>query len=165
MEFRPSIEQWYGLIAISIAVAWQTFRALRWTFRFLLSPLAWFCVQWLAAILRRVFPSAAISEFEIIFALGYVTANIVCMSLHVQNQTEAAARSGILATFNLIPLLVGTQLSDVADFLGITIHIPKIIHRWSSWMTLIEGVIHIVITLLTRGLNSSSRETSGIIVS
>jgi hypothetical protein len=30
---------WYGLVAIFITVAWQTFRVLRWTFRFLLSPL------------------------------------------------------------------------------------------------------------------------------
>ena len=164
MEFHASIPQWYGLTAIFITATWQIFRVLRWVFRLFL-PFAFFCVEWLAATLRRKSPWTAVSEFEIIFILIYVTANTVCMSLYVKDYAEAAARSGILATINLVPLLVGTQLSDVADFLGLTLRIPKIIHRWISCITLLEGAIHIVISTITAGWKSSSREISGIIVS
>ena len=82
-----------------------------------------------------------------------------------KDHAEVAARSGILATINLVPLLVGTQLSDVAEFLGVTLHIPKIIHRWISCMTLLEGGIHIVINVRAARLKWSTLEICGTIVS
>ncbi|KIW24804.1 uncharacterized protein PV07_10495 [Cladophialophora immunda] len=105
----------------------------------------------------------SISEFEIIFVLIYVAANTVCMSLNVKDHAEVAARSGTLATINLVPLLVGTQLSDVADFLGVALHVPKIIHRWISCMTLLEGSIHIVINIRAARLKWSTLEICGTI--
>ncbi|KAK7915330.1 hypothetical protein LTR80_012208, partial [Exophiala xenobiotica] len=140
-----------------------TFRVLRWALRALLSPLAFFCVEWLAASLRRTFPTTAISEFDIIFVVLYVTANAICMSMRVNDLAEVAMRSGILATINLVPLLVGIQLSDVADFLGITLRMPKIMHRWIGCMTLVEATIHIIARALTAGLPWNSLVKSGTV--
>ena len=165
MELHATISQWYGLGIIFIALAWQTFRVLRWALRALLSPLAFFCVEWLAASLRRTFPTTAISEFDIIFVVLYVTANAICMSMRVNDLAEVAMRSGILATINLVPLLVGIQLSDVADFLGITLRMPKIMHRWIGCMTLVEATIHIIARALTAGLPWNSLVKSGTVVS
>ena len=165
MELDATISQWYGLGIIFITLAWQTFRAMRWTLRALISPLAFFCVEWLAASLRRTFPTTAISEFDIIFVVLYVTANAICMSMRVNDLAEVATRSGTLATINLVPLLVGVQLSDVADFLGITLRMPKIMHRWISCMTLLEGTVHIIARVLTTGLQWNSLVKSGTVVS
>ena len=60
------------------------------------SSVALFCVEWLAGILKRTFPTTAMSEFDITFI--DVTANTICMGLTVG---ELAARSGMLATICL----------------------------------------------------------------
>jgi hypothetical protein len=167
MEFHFSVPQWYGLGAIFVIVTWQAIRVLRWIFQCFVS-LTLYCIKHLAATLARILPWATIGEHEIILViclLLYVVANTVCMGLQFDSHAELAARSGILATINLIPLLVGTHLGDVAEFLGVTLRIAKIVHRWIGCMTLLEGAIHILLVALHARMKWTPLEKWGTIVS
>ncbi|KIW35727.1 uncharacterized protein PV06_11932 [Exophiala oligosperma] len=163
MEIHASATQWYGIIAAIITVAWQVFRLLRVILRVWLLPWSEICIKWLAATLMRTLQWTTIDEFDLLFVAGYVTANAVCISLNAKDSVEVAARCGNLATINLVPLLVGLHLSDVADFLGMTLRIPKIIHRWVSCVMLLEVIVHVVINALTTDLKWTPAEISGTI--
>lgn len=165
MDFHASIPEWYGLVVILMTAIWQTFRFTHWLFRRCVSPLVLYCTRRLAATSVRLWPRVTISEYEVIFVLSYVAANTVCMCLRLKNHAEVAARSGILATINLVPLLVGTHLGDMADFLGVTLHMSKILHRWIGWVTLLEGAIHVLLVALNVNIQWSPLQIWGIIVS
>jgi hypothetical protein len=163
--FHVSPPQWYGLIVALTVAIWLAFRSACLAFRLLLLPLALCLVKCSAALLRHLIPSRVISEIEIVSVVAYVAANAVCMGLYVNDPAEIAARSGILATVNLVPLLLGTHLSDVASFLKVTLRTQTTIHRWLGGMTLLEGLIHIVVLAVTTKLRWSALEICGTIVS
>jgi len=162
--FTLAPPQWYGLIVALTVAMWLAFRGACLALRFLLLPLLLCLVKCLAALLRHLIPSRVISEIEVVSVVVYVAANAVCIGLYVNDPAEIAARSGILATLNLVPLLLGAHLSDAASFLKVTLRTQTAIHRWLGGMTLLEGLIHIVVLAVTTKLRWSALEICGTIV-
>ena len=167
-------EQWYGIALAALVISWVLARFFYWAGPRLFAWIAFYVTRPLVPrkLLDRFAhlklfgfsPLISFTMFEVGLAL-YAISNAVIMSLHVENRAHVGARSGILATINMTPLLTGTRLSGIADILGISLRTQATIHRWVGCVTVVTSVIHVVITMLEVKLSWSMLEVCGTIVS
>ncbi len=159
-----TLPQWYGLVELSMIITWQAIRVSRWIICRVLSPLALFAVRLFTRALRRVFPTCGLDGMTFTFLLTMFVANVLCLTFRLSNRNDLASRSGILATINLITLLMGTRLNDGAAFLGVSLRTYGILHASVSGITLAESGIHTMIVLINN-MEWSSLKTWGAVVS
>lgn len=168
-------EQWYGIAMAALAISWIVARFFCWAGPLLFSWLAFQVTRPLipGKLLSRFIHLNLLDRFSLLtsltmFEVGlavYAISNAVAMSLHVENRAQVGARSGIIATVNMISLLTGTRLSGVADILGVSLRTQATIHRWVGCMTVITSGVHIVISILEVGLSWTMLQVCGTIVS
>lgn len=81
----------------------------------------------------------------------YIALNLFCLSYKVSSVRESAIRAGYLCLANLIPVLLGINLSFLADRLGITL---KACHKVHSTFGLVSSgllLLHVVVIVAERG--------------
>lgn len=168
-------EQWYGIAMATLAISWIVARFFCWAGPLLFTWLAFHVTMPLIPhkllsrfihlnLLDHFSLLTSLTMFEVCLAL-YAISNAVAMSLHVENRAQVGARSGIIATINLVSLLTGTRLSGVADILGVSLRTQGTIHGWVGCMTVVTSVVHIVISILKVGLSWTMSQICGTIVS
>ena len=155
---------WYGLAFGLTATVWIAGKLLY----------ALLCFLWSLGVenyLRRVaYPpilaesKIALTWQELLWAVLYLTANGLCLGVRCTGRTELGSRAGILATINLVPLLVGTRLSTVADLLGLQLRKIASAHRWIGLVVVSEAIIHTILTLDWKKVTWDASKTCGIIV-
>jgi hypothetical protein len=140
----------YAIAAASAILIWIFFRALAWLLRILKFILVIFVARHLLYPLlyrrRRFF--GAPTRFQALSTAMYVTANVASLVLGTKSASQVGLRAGIMASINLLVLLVGPRLSLVADYLGISCRANLQIHCCVGRMTIIHAVIHVVLALV-----------------
>lgn len=124
---RPAMNsgEWYGSGLGLFWGLWSIYRIMSRLLRLLLAGISFFLLKhlfYLTGISRGMW-LGDISRFQILAVITYISANAVRMALGVSSLGQLSSRAALLATFNLIPLFAGSQLSLAADSLGISLRI------------------------------------------
>lgn len=61
--------------------------------------------------------------------LVYITLNVICITFQVLTILQAGLRAGTLSLINMTPLFASLHHSFLADLLGISLDLYRIIHR------------------------------------
>jgi hypothetical protein len=97
---------------------------------------------------------------------SYFIINGLCMGLGIKNKADLMARSGMMASINLIPLFLGGRTSMLANFLGISLHTYYLAHHWIGRLVIIQSILHIVLVIAAgKPWTFDSSQVSGISVS
>ena len=146
--FQLNWVQWYGLAFSLLLLTPIAFRILLYLVSSFFRRLLWFdVVQSLRKLFIKVIYAPTMYTSQLIFLVVYLTVNVLCLMLGSRARRDVGARSGILSVINLAPLLVGTQLSTVADLLGMSLRSQLVMHRWIGAMTLLLGGIHVGLSI------------------
>jgi hypothetical protein len=89
----------------------------------------------------------SLTRLELLLLGLYVATNALCMGLGVKSTTEAATRSGVLSVINLLPLFAGSQLSLVADLLGISLRSQLLLHRCVGMLATGQAILHSTVAI------------------
>ncbi|KAF8543920.1 ferric reductase like transmembrane component-domain-containing protein [Trichophaea hybrida] len=91
------------------------------------------------------------TRFQTFFLLGYVTSNVafctymIDFSDHTTMLNELRNRSGVMATVNMIPLiLMAARNNPLVGLLGISFDSFNLIHRWLGRIVVIEALTHVI---------------------
>ena len=82
------------------------------------------------------------SRFELLLLTLYIASNGICMAYKATSRSDVSSKAAILSTINMIALLVGSQLTLVADFLGIAHPNFVLLHHWMGLLSTTQGIIH-----------------------
>jgi len=119
---------------------------------------------------RRHLCSGTKNRFDIVLIVIFLVGNILCLCIGVNNRQKTLQLSGLLFTANIIPLVLGSRMNFVVNFIRLGLEPYGQMHLWIAWVAVMEGVIHVTLGLLSQGLEVKSRDqvaalTVGVIVS
>ncbi|QSS64903.1 hypothetical protein I7I51_01978 [Histoplasma capsulatum] len=140
----------YALSAAGFVVLFRLHRLLLRGASYIFSPqMMRLCLQnhpWPYLIpRRRLFGPVTFSRAFI--HLLHVSGTVACNITGVRDNQDASARAGSLAVLHLSPLLLASQSSQVADWLGVTLTEFHIAHRALALMAVIQSAIHVGLLL------------------
>ena len=110
------------------------------------------CYVYYPVLLRGRAGSTSLTRFHGIIITIYVVINIVCAAIGVSNLTQISTRLGTLALINVMPLMLG-RTNAFVDILRLNLSTYGIIHRWVGRVALIQGLVHISISMRARSLH------------
>ncbi|KAF8251817.1 hypothetical protein K440DRAFT_538461 [Wilcoxina mikolae CBS 423.85] len=91
------------------------------------------------------------TRFQTFFLLGYVASNVIfCtymidFSDHAAMLSELTNRSGVMATVNMIPLIMmAGRNNPFIGLLGISFDSFNLIHRWLGRIVVLEALTHVI---------------------
>ena len=97
---------------------------------------------------------------------SYYIINGFCMGLGIRSRADLIARSGMMASINLIPLFLGGRTSMLANFLGISLHTYYLAHHWIGRLVVIQSLLHVALVIAAgKPWTFDSSQVSGISVS
>jgi hypothetical protein len=72
---------------------------------------------------------------------------------------DISRRAGLLSTVNLVPLVLGSHMNSIVNGCGLGYDAYGTIHRWTGWVTVVDGLIHVVLAVILEkpSLDSSSQ--------
>lgn len=168
MMLSANPPQWYGLVAAGLVLFWLGVRVVTRLLRMLVSCL---CFIFLKYVLYRAIWRRArwdTSWFHLILFSIYIGTNVFCICFQAGDREQIASRAGILATINLLPLLVGRPFSAVTDILGVSLGLSlrdiSTMHVVFSVMSIIQSVVHVVINAGLHRLKFTAEQIFGIAV-
>lgn len=95
------------------------------------------------------------SRFQTLFLLGYVGINILFTFIAIDYSdpkylTYLGDRTGVLATWNLLPLIVLVGRNNpLTKLMNISFDNCNMIHRWTGRVVVLEVIAHVVIWMIT----------------
>jgi DMSO/TMAO reductase YedYZ heme-binding membrane subunit len=88
---------------------------------------------------------------------------LVCL---IDDRTKILQRTGLLSLVNLIPLALGSHMNSVVSCCGLGYEAYSAIHRWIGRVAVIEGVIHVILAVVSQTPNlHSSTQIAALVVS
>jgi DMSO/TMAO reductase YedYZ heme-binding membrane subunit len=88
---------------------------------------------------------------------------LVCL---MDDRTKILQRTGLLSLVNLIPLALGSHMNSVVSCCGLGYEAYSAIHRWIGRVAVIEGVIHVILAVVSQTPNlHSSTQIAALVVS
>lgn len=97
---------------------------------------------------------------------SYYIINGFCMGLGIRSRADLIARSGMMASINLVPLFLGGRTSMLANFLGISLHTYYLTHHWIGRLVVIQSLLHVALVIAAgKPWTFDSSQVSGISVS
>lgn len=159
-----SLPQWYGLGTSGLVALLLLTRATIWLIRILVSR---FCFIFLKYVVYRAVSAQILRTFpwqHLIFLSIYLGANVFCTCFRVGGQQQIASRSGVLASINLIPLLLGTRFSAAADILGLSLRDWSRIHSTVSVVSIIQSAVHVALNAGLDKLQWTTNQIFGVVV-
>lgn len=104
--------------------------------------------------------------FHLLLLLTFLITNVIALSVGVDDVPEFARRSGLLSVVNLIPLFLGGQINAISSHCGIGLKTYTRIHRWLGRVAIVEGLIHVIVTISIRRPNFETRaDVAALVVS
>lgn len=89
------------------------------------------------------------TRFHAILILGLVISNALYIALPKPNVGNLISRSGLMSTVNFILLSLGNHLKFLFTNCGIAFQDYDRMHQWIGAITLIEGLMHSVISIVS----------------
>lgn len=101
-------------------------------------------------ILRRHLLLGPWSPAGFVVHAAYIAVNVSCLEFWKLTTTEAGLRAANLALINMMPLLLGTHLSFLADLFGVSLKTFRIMHRSAGLMSFVLMLLHVLIRVASR---------------
>lgn len=86
------------------------------------------------------------TRFEAALIVAFVTGNILCVAIGVENTTTLSKRLGQMSTINLIPLALGGHMNLITNCCDIKVKNYQHVHRWLGRVAIVEGLVHSIMT-------------------
>jgi len=86
------------------------------------------------------------TRYHALLALALLAGNVVCL---MDDCIKILQRTGLLSIVNFVPLALGSHMNSVVSCRGLGYEAYNIIHRWMGRVTMIEGVIHVILTVVS----------------
>jgi DMSO/TMAO reductase YedYZ heme-binding membrane subunit len=84
----------------------------------------------------------------------------------MDDRTKILQRTGLLSLVNLIPLALGSHMNSVVSCYGLGYKAYSAIHRWMGQVAVIEGVIHMILAVVSQTPNLHlSTQIAALVVS
>ncbi len=115
------------------------------------------------ALLMQIRP-LAISYMDFVSSFGFVVLNILLIAIPASDWSKVSRRCTLMATINLVPLLLGERLHLMGKICHIRLTISALGHRILGITTVLEVVAHIVITARHHHFNFHTRADWGAIL-
>jgi hypothetical protein len=159
--------QWYAIIIASLASLFICLFVFKRTLEYIQDHLAFYLRKHLLYrrfhIYRRA--STTTSWFQSMLVLTYITGNVLCLFLKLKSRDDLIQQTALLSTINLIPLCIGSHPNLVADYCGLGLESMNCMHRWIGRVVFLEGLLHTLLAVTSKGLAlKSSAEISGVVV-
>lgn len=77
----------------------------------------------------------------------YTAINGFGMGFGVRNSSDLITRTGIMASINFIPLLLGGRTNLAAEVLGSSLHDYYLVHHWLGRIVVLQSMIHVGLVL------------------
>ena len=81
---------------------------------------------------------------------SYYIINGFCMGLGIRSRADLIARSGMIASINLVLLFLGGWTSILANFLGISLYTYYLVHYWIGRLVIIQSLLHVALVIISR---------------
>jgi hypothetical protein len=163
-----NLTQWYAVSIAAIAGCILLYRIGIVSSAFLTARFQYIALKNLAypLLIPRRYNWKGVTRLQGAVLGGYFGINGFCMGLGITSRSELMARSGMLASINLIPLFLGGRTSVLANFLGISLHTYYIAHHWIGRLVILQGLLHVGLAITSgRPWTFDSFQISGISVS
>ena len=85
--------------------------------------------------------------WQCLLLISYWIDTVSCNMIRVHIILHFGSRADILSVLNIIPLFFSDQLSLATDLLGLSFCSYQSIHSTVAYITLIQNLIHIIITI------------------
>ncbi|KAH7304389.1 hypothetical protein B0I35DRAFT_495104 [Stachybotrys elegans] len=86
---------------------------------------------------------------DLILPLFLILGNSLALSIGVSDVRGLGKRAGLVSTINIMPLFLGGQMNVTVKGYGVGAGFFAIIHRWLSGILVVEGTVHLIVTLST----------------
>lgn len=95
-------------------------------------------------LVRFVRYGSRVARVDIIVLFLFLLANVIALSLYVDDLLTFVRRSGLICTINLMPLFLGGRMNVIVNSCRLSLHTFSRIHRWLGRIVILEGFIHVV---------------------
>lgn len=103
------------------------------------------------------------TRFDALLIIAFLTGNVLCLTLSMNGRTELLQRMGLLSTVNLVPLALGSHMNSVVSYCGLGSEAYNAIHRWIGRVAVIEGLIHVILAVVSQNLHASTQVASIVV--
>jgi hypothetical protein len=161
-----NLTHWYAIAFAGVTACLLSYRVGSIASEFLVSrfkALALRTIAYPLLIRRRYWTS--VTRLQAATIGSYYIINGFCMGLGIKNTTDLIARSGTMASINLIPLFLGGRTSMLANFLGISLHTYYLAHHWIGRLVIIQSLLHVALVIAAgKPWTFDSSQVSGLSV-
>jgi hypothetical protein len=103
------------------------------------------------------------TRYHALLVVALLVGNVVCL---MDDRTKALQRTGLLSIVNLVPLALGSHMNSIVSSCGLGYEAYNAIHRWMGRVAVIEGVIHVILAVVSQTPNlHSSTQVAALVVS
>jgi hypothetical protein len=156
------IIQWYAVALAAIAALSIVFYMVRISIRFLRTYTTYH-------FLKHVFYPRVhkyirgTTRYHALLILALLVGNVFCL---IGDRTKIVQRTGLLSIVNLVPLALGSHMNSVVSCCGLGYEAYNAIHRWMGRVAVVEGVIHVILAVVSQKPNlHSSTQVAALVVS
>ena len=106
------------------------------------------------------------TRYHALLVIALLVGNVLCLTLGTHDRTEILQRTGLLSTVNLVPLALGSHMNSVVSCCGLGYEAYSAIHRWIGRVAVVEGVIHVILAVVSQTPDQhSSTQVAALVVS
>ncbi|KAI9799073.1 MAG: hypothetical protein M1833_004267 [Piccolia ochrophora] len=139
----------YAAVSAALIASWIALRAMKYLIYLIRLSLTFATLKYLIypQLYRRRRFCGTVTPFELLAVIAYLVANVICILVGTPSQPQISARAGVLSVINIIPLLMGGNLSRIADWMGVTLRTHAGVHRWVGRTAFAHTLLHTIITV------------------
>jgi hypothetical protein len=154
--------QWYAVALAAIAALSIVFYTTRISIRFLRTYTTYHFLK--HVFYPRVHKHlGGTTRYYALLILTLLVGNVLCLT---SDRTKIVQRTGRLTIVNLVPLALGSHMNSIVSCCGLGYESYNAIHRWLGRVAVIEGVIHMIIAIISQKPNlHSSTQVAALVVS
>lgn len=103
------------------------------------------------------------TRYHALLVVALLVGNVVCL---MNDRTKVLQRTGLLSVVNLVPLALGSHMNSIVSSCGLGYEAYNVIHRWMGRVAVIEGVIHVILAMVSQTPNLHlSTQVAALVVS
>jgi uncharacterized membrane protein len=102
---------------------------------------------WYAFLVPQRYWTRATRGQALLIAL-YTAMNGFGIGIGIRTSSDLLVRTGIMASINFIPLLLGGRTNLIPELLGSSLHAYYLAHHWLSRIVVLQSMIHVGLVLV-----------------
>ncbi|TVY90169.1 hypothetical protein LAWI1_G005273 [Lachnellula willkommii] len=113
--------------------------------------------------MSTIHASTRTTRYHALLVLALLVGNVICL---MDGRTKMVQRTGLLSIVNLVPLALGSHMNSVVSCYGLEYDAYNATHRWMGRVAVIEGVIHVILAMVSHAPDlHSSTQVAALVVS